>query len=65
MAKTFATFACLLLACSKRHEPLNHDASQSNYCACLQLSAAGDKAAFIYSTFADVKMPQIISFEEF
>jgi hypothetical protein len=29
------TFANLLLACSKCHDLLNHEASQNNYCACL------------------------------
>jgi hypothetical protein len=37
----------------------NHEASQSNYGGCL--SAAGDKAEFLYSAFADVKMPQFNS----
>jgi hypothetical protein len=54
MAKTCAIFACLLLACSECHTPFNHEASQSNHCACL--SAAGDKAEFMYAAFADVKM---------
>jgi hypothetical protein len=52
--RTCAIFAYLLLACSKCHELLNHKASQSNYGACL--SAAGGKAEFLYSEFADVKM---------
>jgi hypothetical protein len=58
-AKTCAIFAYLLLACSECHELLNHEASQSNYCACL--SAAGDEAEFMYSGFADVKMLQFNS----
>jgi hypothetical protein len=33
------------LACSKGHELPNHEASQSDYCACL--SAAGDEAECI------------------
>jgi hypothetical protein len=37
----------------------NQDASQSNYGACLR--AAGDKAEFLYSVFADVKMLQFNS----
>jgi hypothetical protein len=53
MAKTCAIFAYLLLACSECHELFNHEASQSNYGACL--SAAGDKAEFLYSAFANVK----------
>jgi hypothetical protein len=52
MAKTCAIFAYLILACSECHKLFNHDASQSNYGACL--SAAGDKANFLYSAFADV-----------
>jgi hypothetical protein len=55
-AKTCAIFAYLLLACSECHELCNHEASHSNYGACL--SAAGDKADFMYSAFADVKMIQ-------
>jgi hypothetical protein len=39
----------------------NHEASQSNYGACL--SAAGDKAVFMRSAFADVKMLQFNSSE--
>jgi cytochrome c553 len=53
MAKTCAIFAYLLLACSECHELFNNEASQSNYGACL--SAAADKAEFLYSAFADVK----------
>jgi hypothetical protein len=60
-ARTCAIFACLLLACSTCHELFNHEASQSNYGACL--SAAGDKAEFLYSAFADVKMLQFNSSE--
>jgi hypothetical protein len=41
-------------------ELLNHEASLSNCCACL--SAAGNEAEFMYSAFADVKMPQFNSF---
>jgi hypothetical protein len=58
-ARTCAIFACFLLACSKCHELFTHEASQSNYGAFL--SAAGDKAEFLYSEFADVKMPQFNS----
>jgi hypothetical protein len=58
-ARTCAIFASLLLACSQCHELFNHEASQSNYGACL--SAAGDKAEFLYSAFADVKMLQFNS----
>jgi hypothetical protein len=50
----------LLLACSESHALLNHEASQSNYCACL--SAAGDEAEFTYPHFADVKTLQFNSF---
>jgi hypothetical protein len=53
-ARTFAIFACLLLACSECHELFNHEAPQSNNGACL--SAAGDKAESLYSAFADVKI---------
>jgi bacterioferritin-associated ferredoxin len=61
MARTTngATFAFLVLACSECHELFNHEASQSNCGACL--SAAGDKAEFLYSAFADVKMLQFTS----
>jgi hypothetical protein len=59
MAKTCAIFAYLLLACSECHELFNHEASQSNYGACL--SAAGSKAETMYSPFADVKMLQFNS----
>jgi hypothetical protein len=52
MAKTCAIFAYLILACGECHELFNYEASQSNYGACL--SAAGDKAEFLYSAFADV-----------
>jgi hypothetical protein len=45
-AKICAILAYLLLSCSKCHELLNHEASQSNSCACL--SAAGAKAEFMY-----------------
>jgi hypothetical protein len=55
-ARTYAIFAHVLLACSERHERFNHKPLQSNYGACL--SAAGDKAEFLYSAFADAKMPQ-------
>jgi hypothetical protein len=58
-AKTCAIFAYLLLACSECHELFNHEASQSKYGACL--SAAGDKAEFLYSAFADVQMLQFNS----
>jgi hypothetical protein len=58
-ARTCAIFAYLLLACSECHELFNHEASQSNYGA--YLSAAGDKADFLYSAFADVKMLQLNS----
>jgi hypothetical protein len=59
--RTCAIFAYLLLACSKCHELFNHEASQSNYGACL--SAAGDMAEFLYSPFADVEMLQFNSSE--
>jgi hypothetical protein len=59
MAKTCAIFVYLLLACSKCHELFNHEASQSNYCACM--SAAGHEAEFMYSAFADAKMLQFNS----
>jgi hypothetical protein len=58
-ARTCAIVAYLLLACSKRHELLNHEASQRNYGACLR--EAGGKAEFLYSEFADVKMLQFSS----
>jgi hypothetical protein len=58
-ANTCAIFAYFLLACSEYHELLNHDASHSNYCACL--SAAGDQAEFVYSAFDDVQMLQFNS----
>jgi hypothetical protein len=58
-AKTLAIFAYLLLACSECHEPFNHDASQMDYCACLK--ATVDKAEFVYSACADVKMLQFNS----
>jgi hypothetical protein len=57
--KTCATFAYLLLACSECHELFDHEASQSNYGACL--TAAGDKADFLYSAVANVKMLQFNS----
>jgi hypothetical protein len=60
IGQTCGIFAYSSSACSKCHELLNHEAPQSNYCACL--SAAGDKAELMYSAFADVKMPQFISF---
>jgi hypothetical protein len=53
MAKTCAIFAYLLLAYGECHEPFNHEASQSNYGACL--SAAGEKAEAMY---ANVKLLQ-------
>jgi hypothetical protein len=59
MAKTCAMFAYLLLACSECHELFNHEASQSNYGACL--SAAGNRAEFMCSAFADVEMLQFNS----
>jgi hypothetical protein len=52
VAKTCAIFAYLILACSECHELFNHELSQTNYNTCL--SAAGDKAEFLYSAFADV-----------
>jgi hypothetical protein len=52
-AKACAIFAYLLLACKECHEPLNHEGSQSNYCA--WLSVAGDAVEFMDSTFADVE----------
>jgi hypothetical protein len=58
-ARTCAIFAYLLLACSECNELFNHEASQSNYGACW--SAAGDKAEFLYSAFAHVKMLQFNS----
>jgi hypothetical protein len=58
-ARTCAIFAYLILACSKCHEVFNHEASQSNHGACW--SAAGDRADFLYSAFADVKMLQFNS----
>jgi hypothetical protein len=58
-ARTCAIFAYFLLACSKCHELFNHEASQSNYGACL--GAAGDKAEFLSSKFADDKMLQFNS----
>jgi hypothetical protein len=53
----------LLLAYSECHKLLNHEASQSNYCACL--SAAGRKAEFMDSAFADFEIlkfnsPQLV-----
>jgi hypothetical protein len=58
-ARTCAIFAYLILACSECHEVFNHEASHSNHGACL--SAAGDRADFLYSAFADVKMLQFNS----
>jgi hypothetical protein len=58
-ARTCAIFAYLLLACSECHELFNDEVSQSNYGACL--SAASDKAEFLYSAFANVKMLQFNS----
>jgi hypothetical protein len=58
-ARNCAIFAYLLLACSECLELFNHEASQSNYGACL--SAAGDKAEFFISAFADVEMLQFSS----
>jgi hypothetical protein len=57
--RTCAIYAHLLLACSECHELFNDEALQSNYGACL--SAVGDKAEFLYSAFADVKMLQFNS----
>jgi hypothetical protein len=57
--QTCAIFAYLLLACSECHELCNYEPSQRSYGACL--SAAGDKADFLYSAFADVKMLQFNS----
>jgi hypothetical protein len=51
MAKTCVIFACLILACSNCREISNYEASKGNYGDCL--SAAGDKAEFLYSAFAD------------
>jgi hypothetical protein len=48
-----------MLACSECHDLFNHEASQSNYGACL--SEGGDKAEFLYSAFSDVKMLQFNS----
>jgi hypothetical protein len=61
MAKTCVIFEYLLLACNKCHELFNHEASQSNYCACM--SAAGHEEEFMYSAFADAKMLQFNSSE--
>jgi hypothetical protein len=58
-ARTGAIFAYFLLAFSACYELFNHEASQSNYGACL--SAAGDKTERFYSAFADVKMLQFNS----
>jgi hypothetical protein len=58
-ARTCAIFAYIFLACSECHCLCNHEAPQSNYGACL--SAAVDKAYFLYSTVADVKMLQFNS----
>jgi hypothetical protein len=44
---------------SECHELFNHEASQSNYGGCF--SAAGNKAEFLYSAIADVKMLQFNS----
>jgi hypothetical protein len=54
MAKICAIVARLLLAPSECHELLKHTTAllHINYCACL--SVAGDKAEFLYSTFADL-----------
>jgi hypothetical protein len=41
------------------HEFCNHEPSQCNYGACLRV--AGDKADFLYSACADLKMLQLIS----
>jgi hypothetical protein len=57
--KTCSIFAYVLLACIEGHALLKHEASQSNYCACL--SAAGNGAEFMYSEFADVEMLQFNS----
>jgi hypothetical protein len=59
MAKTCPMFAYLLLACSECHERFNHGTPQSNFGACF--SAAGDKAEFLYSIFADNEMLQFNS----
>jgi hypothetical protein len=58
-AETCAIFAYLLLACSECHEILNHEASQSNYCACL--SAAGHEAEFMDSAFAYARTQQLLT----
>jgi hypothetical protein len=58
-ARPCAIFAYLLLACSKCHELFNYEASKSNSGACL--GAAGDKAEFLSSKFADDKMLQFNS----
>jgi hypothetical protein len=58
-AKTYAIFACLLLACSECHELFNHEASQSKYCDCL--SAAGAEAEFMYSACAHANVRQFNS----
>jgi hypothetical protein len=57
--ETRAISAYLLLACRECHEHFNHEASQSSYGACL--SAAGDKAELLCSTFSVVKMLQFNS----
>jgi hypothetical protein len=56
MARTSAIFAYLLLACSACYELFNHEASQSNYGACL--SAAGVKAELKYAACVRVDTPQ-------
>jgi hypothetical protein len=58
-AKSCAIFAYLLFAGSTCHEPFDHEAYQRNYGACV--SAAVDKAEFLFSAFADVKMLQFNS----
>jgi hypothetical protein len=47
------------ITCIICHEQFIHEASQSNYGACL--SAAGHRAEFMYFAFADVEMLQFNS----
>jgi hypothetical protein len=51
--KTWATAACWSLAYSTCHERISHEAAQSMCRACL--SAAGEKADFLSSTYAGVE----------
>jgi hypothetical protein len=53
-AKTCAIFAYFVLACSECREPFNYEA----LCACL--SAAGDKAEFLYSKMLQLNSSELV-----